>query len=137
MSYKLLKQAADQLDKLATELEASEKQLAQTKVAAAQPAPSAQALADEKAKLLSHAKVAADKLLDAGLLGSVEKRDQFAAQIVDHKTAIEQLGKLASAAQMPRMGRVVVDGETHLKTASSADTWDTAARAALARLNLK
>jgi hypothetical protein len=130
MSYKLLKQAADQLDKLATELEASEKQLAQAKVVKT-------ASADDKAQLIAQAKVAADKLLEAGLLSSTEKRDQFAAEIVDHKVAIEKLAKLASAAQVPRMGKVVVDETTNLKTASSDEAWDTRARAALARLNIK
>lgn len=134
MSYKLLKQAADQLDKLATELEASEKLLAQTKVAAAQPA---KASADEKAELLSLAKVAADKLLEAGLVSSAEKRDQFAAEIVDHKVAIQKIAKLAASAQVPRMGRVVVDDTAQTKVASSDESWDTAARAVLSRLNLK
>jgi hypothetical protein len=131
MSYKLLKQAADQLDKLATELEASEKQLAQAKVVKT-------ASADDKAQLLVNAKVAADKLFEAGLLSSAEKRDQFAANIADHTVAIEQLGKLASAAQMPRMGKVVVDDtKTQTKTAGSDEAWDTRARAALTRLNIK
>jgi len=130
MSYKLLKQAADQLDKLATELEASEKQLAQAKVVKT-------ASADDQAQLLVHAKVAADKLLEAGLLSSAEKRDQFAANIADHKVAIEQIGKLAAAAQMPRMGKVVVDDKPQTKTAGSDEAWDTRARAALVRLNIK
>jgi hypothetical protein len=130
MSYKLLKQAADQLDKLATELEASEKQLAQAKVVKT-------ASADDKAQLLVHAKVAADKLLEAGLLSSAEKRDQFAAEIADHTVAIDKLGKLAAAAQMPRMGKVVVDDKPQTKTAGSDEAWDTRARAALVRLNLK
>lgn len=130
MSYKLLKQAADQLDQLATQLEASEKLVAQTKVAAAKGE-------DEKAQLLALTKVAADKLLEAGLLSSAEKRDQFAAEISDHKVAIEKIAKLASAAQVPRMGRVVVDERTQTKVASSDESWDTAARAALNRLNIK
>lgn len=130
MSYKLLKQAADQLEQLATELEANEKKLAEAKVVKT-------AAADDKAQLLVHAKVAADKLLEAGLLGSAEKRDQFAAQIVDPVVAIEQLGKLAGAVQMPRMGKVVVDTPTQTKVAGSDEAWDTRARAALVRLNIK
>jgi hypothetical protein len=130
MSYKLLKQAADQLDQLATELEASEKKLATVQVVKT-------ASADEKAQLLSHAKVAADKLLEVGLLSSAEKRDQFAAELVDHKVAIEKIAKLAAATQVPRLGRVVVDEKTTTKIAGSDEAWDTRARAALVRLNIK
>ena len=98
----------------------------------------AEAKADDgKAQLLALTKVAADKLLEAGLLSSAEKRDQFAAEIADHKVAIEKIAKLASAAQMPRMGKVVVDTQSQTKVASSDEAWDTHARAVLTRLNIK
>jgi hypothetical protein len=139
MSYKLLKQAADQLDKLASELEASEKALAQAtaqaKTAAATPAP-VKPSEDEKAARLSQAKLAADKLLEAGLLSSAEKRDQFAAEIVDPVVAIQKIAKLAETVSVPRLGRVVVD-ETQTKVASSDDVWAGHVRSALSRLNLK
>ena len=140
MSYKLLKQAADQLDKLASDLEAADKAVAdakaqveaQAKTAATKP----EQTADDKAARLAKAKVAADKLLEVGLLSSPEKRDLFASEIVDPDVAIAKIAKLAESVQLPRLGKVVVD-ETTTKVASSDDVWDQRARAALNRLNIK
>ena len=140
MSYKLLKQAADALEKLASDAEAAEKAAAEAKAQVEARAKTAAAkpeqTADEKAARLAKAKVAADKLLEVGLLSSPEKRDLFAAEIVDPDVAIQKIAKLAESVQLPRLGKVVVD-ETTVKVASSDDVWDQRARAALNRLNIK
>lgn len=147
MSYKLLKQAADQLDALATALEAAEvskqgvqKTAAEIKAAeekvAAEKAAAEKTAADLKTKRLALAKTAADKLLEAGLLSSPEKRDLFAAEITDPEVALQKLAKLAESVTVPKVGVVVSEG-TQNKVASSDEVWAQSVVATLSRLNLK
>lgn len=139
MSYKLLKQAADQLDALANKLEAAEAAAAANAVksAAVTKTASDQASADLKTKRISLAKTAADKLLAAGLLSSAEKRDQFAAEITDPDVALAKLAKFAESVTLPALGKVVRDETTQTKVANSEEVWANSVNATLSRLNLK
>lgn len=129
MSYKLLKQAADQLDALATELEATQKKVASAEVVKTAAAD------DQKTGRLALAKVAADKLFSVGLISSAEKRDQFAAEITDPAVALQKLAKLADHVAVPSLGTVVLD--KHIKEASSEDVWALHVQSTLSRLNIK
>ena len=132
-AYKLLKTAAAQLEASASALEAAEQKAvsaaASTKTAAAE---SAGAKAD-RAKL---AKLAGDKLLQAGLLSSADKRDQFVTEILNHNQALTKIAKLAEHVRAPKFGSVVVD-ESVSKTESADDVWTKHANAALHSLNIK
>lgn len=143
--YKLLKHAAVQLEATATELEAAQKKVAAAQAAAAaasaaKPAAPSQekVAADEskKAQRTQLAKLAADKLLQSGLLSSPEKRDQFVTEILDHDQALTKIAKLAEHVQAPTLGKAVrnPDGPAD----ESADSvWNKHASAALSRLNIR
>jgi len=139
-AYKLLKTAAFQLEASASELESAHKKVAaaeqkavaasaQTKVAAAE----SDGVKAERTKL---AKLAADKLLSAGMLSSPEKRDQFVAEILDHNQALTKIAKLAGHIRAPKLGSVVID-PSETKIESADDVWNKHASAALQNLNLK
>jgi dsDNA-binding SOS-regulon protein len=129
MSAELLKQAADQIEKLVaqnTELQAQLAKHAETKLA------SDKADADAKAKIADLAKVAAQNLRNAGLLSTDEKRDAFAAKLISSPdTALDCLAKTAEFVRAPKLGSVVV--ETTAKTASANDSWDQAVARGLSR----
>jgi hypothetical protein len=141
-AYQLLKTASAEVSKLADALEAAHKDLASAKetvkVAEAKAeqtkTASVKVAEDQKAAKAKLAKTAADKLLDAGLLSSTEKRDQFAAQILDHNVALTKIAELAKFAQAPKVGTVVVDDTA--KASNSADeVWAKKVAEVNARLN--
>jgi len=122
MSNELLKQAADQIEKLAAQNADLQAQLAKlTEVKTA----SEKTDADAKAKIADLAKVASQNLLDAGLLSTDEKRDAFTATLISNPAvALDCLAKTAGYVRAPKLGSVVV--ETTAKTASANDSWDQA-----------
>lgn len=135
---KQIKTAADTIDDLAKDLEASQKKLAaaQSELAATKAAKvtaegqvkSASAKVEEqKAELAKRAKTAAAALKTAGLLSSDRAADEFASVVLDHGKALEQLTKFASVTPTARRtSRVVVEGQT--KTASANDVFEAGLR---------
>lgn len=151
MSYKTLKTAADALEVLAAELEAAQRQtkvaeakadealakVAQAETRQVQLAKTAAAKDEEtKAKRASLAKVAADRLLDKGLLSTTEKRDQFAAELLSPDVALAKIAQLTEFVSVARLGTVVVDEEQH-KTASAEDSWARHVQSASNKLGLR
>lgn len=139
--YKILKVASAKITSLANELGklqaklaaaekaklASDKAVADAKLAADKAVKVAEAkLAAANAvspEVAKQAKLAADRLLSAGLISTQEKADEFAAAIAGgHLTALEQLAKTASHVTVPRQARVVAGGGGQEKTAN--DLWD-------------
>lgn len=133
MTYKLLKQAADQLEALATALEASDKKVAEVQTKAAQAKIAETKVADNTAKLGELAKTAADKMLSAGLISSAEKRDAVAAELISHESALAKLAQLTGFVNLPKLAQVV-PGESQTKVGTADDAWNTHAQKALAKL---
>ncbi len=134
MTYKLLKQAADELDAVAAALDASDKKLAEVQKAATQAKTAAVKVADNTAKLGSLAKVAADKMLSVGLISSAEKRDSVAAELMSHEAALAKLAKLSEIVSVPKLAQVVPSDPAQTKTGSADEAWTAHAQKALARL---
>jgi len=134
MTYKLLKQAADELDALATALEASDKKVAEVRKLAAQAKTAEVKVADNTAKLGGLAKAAADKMLSVGLISSAEKRDGTAAELLSHEFALAKLAKLAEMVSVPKLAQVVPSDSAQTKTGSADEAWTAHAQKALARL---
>ena len=136
--YKMLKAAAAAIDFAAGRIEEQETRakVASEKLAAADKTKTAseKESAGHKAELGTLAKVAADKLLESGLLSNAEKRDQFASTCLDHKSALAQLGKLASLVQAPKLGSVVAAGNAVGVEKTANQAWDERAAGHLARL---
>lgn len=140
--HKLLKSAADTLDKLATTLEAAERIVAdaqrsatQAKTASDQSAEAAKrAKAANEVRLGGLAKAAAAAIKTAGLLSDDRQADAFAANLLSHETALAKLAELSKYVGMPKQAHVVVDETT--ATPSSTELFDNRARAALARLGV-
>lgn len=139
-TYKLLKTAALQLEASASELEAAQAKIAAAEQKAAAAAANTKVAAAEsdsvKAGRTKLAKLAADKLLNCGMLSSTEKRDQFVTEILNHDQALTKIAKLAEHVKAPKLGSVVVD-DTASKVESADDVWTKHANAALSKLNLK
>ncbi len=83
---------------------------------------SEQVVETAKATIAALAKTAADAALRAGLLGSEERRDQFAAKIQDPAQALEALAKVAEKVNTaPKVATVVTRIDSQLET--SEDVW--------------
>lgn len=143
--HKQLKTAADLLDRLAEQLEAAANaqaklasELAVTKATADKTVKQASAEktaseAKAKAEIGVVAKQAAAAVKTAGLLSDDRQTDAFAAQLLDHKTALAKLAELTKYVGVQKRASVVVDG-TAPQTASADDVFNNHARAVLARL---
>lgn len=130
---------ADHLDKATDEaaagVQGKMQVLAKKASEAAQPVP--QEDPEVKVQLGQLAKQASAALLEGGMLSSQEKADQFASRVLDHKTALQQLAKLASVVQNPvPMGKVASESPAVAQEASANEVWDSRANAALQSLNL-
>jgi hypothetical protein len=91
----------------------------QTKTASDTASADAEAV---KAKLAGFAKTAADETFKAGLLDSEERRDQFAAKLLDHETALKALSKVAAKVPTaPKHSTVVKRESATVETAD--DLW--------------
>lgn len=111
--HKQLKTAADQLEKLAVEngsLSTQVGELTKKLAAASQQTKTAGTVVEaNKAKLAGLAKTAAEKLRTAGMLSTPEMGDAFAAQILDHSTALSKLAALAEQIKPVKTATVMVD----------------------------
>lgn len=127
MTTAMLKTAADQIESLVTELEASqakvaalETQLGHAKTAAASDVKVAE---ETKAAIADKAKTAAAKLREVGLLSTDERRDSMATKLAaDASAALDLLVKCAELVRVPKIGSVVVDNTAPVESADSA--WD-------------
>lgn len=122
-----LEKAAAALEAANTEVKSAQAQAKQAKVAADKATTqSKMASADDKqreVRIGQLAKVAADTLLDAGLLSSREQADIFASNIRNPEVALEKIATVAKHVQVPRLGNVVVDDHRTTKVASADDVW--------------
>jgi hypothetical protein len=120
----LIKQAADQIEKLVQAGQAQEAKIAQltAEIATLKAQPK---LAHEdviKAEVAPLAKQAAAKLREIGLVSSDEKRDLLATQMVENpKLAYELVIKSASYIRAPKLGSVV---PTEQPDQSANASWD-------------
>lgn len=128
--HKMMKAAADQLDKLAAQLEqaASTAEQAMAKAAAAEESAkqtkvaSANAAGADKARLGQLAKTAAASVRQVGLLSSDKNEDAFASQLLTHENALAKIAELSKYVSAPKLASVVAGGAT---SAPSADeVWD-------------
>jgi phage shock protein A len=105
------------------------KHVAQQKTASAEASSKAEQAKAEHAKL---AKLAADQALRAGLLANEERRDEFAAKLLEPSYALDALAKVASKVTSPDRSKVV---PRITKTAeTSEDVWQRAVQEAQATL---
>ena len=133
---KQLKTAADTIEGLSADLEASHKKVAElqqslNKVASEKAKlegavkTASDSNEEKKAQLAQLAKTAAANLKTAGLLSTDKAADHFASVVLDHGQALTQLAKLASVASTAqRTSRVVTDGST-TKVASAHEVFET------------
>jgi hypothetical protein len=89
--------------------------IADAKVEADKASAKAEAAKADVAKL---AKTAADQALKAGLIANEERRDEFAAKLMDSGYALDALAKIASKVSAPAHSKVV---PRQAKTAETAD----------------
>lgn len=127
--HKVLIKSAEALEKVAAELESF-------KLPTPLPSKPVKTAADlaSEARIGQLAKQAADKLLSVNLLTTQEKADQWARRVVKHEGALEELQKLASHIQVPRMGSVVVQTQPNLEKDAYA-VFETRVRDVMSRLH--
>ncbi len=126
--HKQLKTAADKLEQLAadngahlTKIAELEKKLA----SATQHVKTAGAEGEaKKAKLAGLAKTAAEKLRTAGMISSSEMSDTFAAQVLDHETALAKIATLAEQIKPVKMASVMIDSAASAATPDANAVWD-------------
>jgi len=141
----IIKEAADLLDQLVKHAEAADKhaeeaesEAKQAKEAAANASKEHQkTAAAEEAEIGQLAKQASDALMNAGLLGSQEKADEFASLIRDPKVALAKMAQLTQYVKAPKLGSVVVEDNSSAPAEPTADErWDMHMKQAAARLGL-
>ena len=142
MNGNQIKKAAETMEALADQLEASE--ASRTKTASELSTANAR-IAELEGQLLEKktasesvtenrkalAKRAAATLLDAGMISTPERAESFANEIVDPDTALVALHKFAEhSAKAPKVASVVPD-DAPAEVQSSDDVWDSHARSYL------
>jgi hypothetical protein len=89
-----------------------------------------------KVQLGQLAKQASAHLLGAGLLSSQDKADQFASRVLDHKTALQQLAKLAHLVQNPVPLGKAAEQVAVAEEETADERWNKRASTVLETLNL-
>jgi chorismate mutase len=122
MSVELFKTAADTLEAQAAEISQLKGALA-TKVSenvklAQHIAQTKEAKAPVSAAVAPLAKAAAARLHERGMFNTDARRDEFAANVLDHGKALEALAKVAAyLPDAPKVGEVVMETSAPLDTA--------------------